>query len=101
MTPEQRYEAAYRAAHTALTAIGQETLRRILAEDAAGCVIGKGGWGADHYRAIVLDEHRRRLTVSAVLRDLPDSVIVSSGPVDAAVKAAAEALLAAAEQDQP
>lgn len=101
MTGDQRYALAYSAAHGALAAIGRPVLRDVLAEAVAACVIGKGDWPRERYAMLADDDHpRRALVVKAAMRDLPDSVTVSSGPADAAVKAAAEALRDAPEQDQ-
>ncbi len=95
MTPEQRYELAYNTVYAALEPVAQKALRDLLAENVAAGVIGRGDWGAERYQRLASDETARQPVVRSAMRDLPETVIVSSGPVDAAVKAAAVALLAA------
>lgn len=91
------YDIAAQAAYLALDAISRPKLRDILAGDVAACVIGNGTHGADRWAALAAGTGSNRQVVAAVMRDLPDSVTVSSGPIDAAVRAAAEALLNAEE----
>lgn len=89
------YDLAYRAAHHFLTArIPNPALRDILAESVTDFVIGKGGWGADRWSNLAADTPQKQHLLRALMRDLPESVVVSSGPLDDAITAAACALLA-------
>jgi hypothetical protein len=85
------YDVAYRAAYDALDGVKARAVRDILAENVAATVIGKGDWGRDRWEALASNDDRRVPLVRAALRDF--SPTVSTGPVDAAVKAAAQALL--------
>lgn len=100
LNPDQRYEMAYQAAYTALDQVPRKAVRDILAEDVAACVIGKGDWTADRFQRLAVDDSFRLRVVQAVLKGMPETVIVSSGVVDAAVKASAGALLPAEGQGQ-
>ncbi len=91
------YEVAYRAAYNALEAVGRRTLRDILAENVAAHVIGANKSPVGRWTSLTSDDTHRARVVRNVTREFPETVTISSGPVDAAVKAAAEALLAEVE----
>jgi hypothetical protein len=91
------YDTAHKAAYDALSDVSRPVLRNIIAESVAAFVVGKGGWGVQRWNSLATDTSQKRSLVMALMRDLPESATVSTGPVDAAVTAAATALIDALE----
>lgn len=88
-----QYDLARAAAYEALHPIARPMLRDILSENVAAAVIGRGGWGRERWESLLASEDHRCRVIRAALDGVPASA--STGPLEAAVLAAAQALLAA------
>lgn len=96
---EAEYAIAYQAALIALKDVHRQKLREIVAEAVAAFVVGGRRTEGDEKRwaSLTADTHEKRNCLSALMRDLKGLAIISTGPVDVAITAAATALLARAE----